>query len=558
MTTLIAIRRGWTEAWETTTNRAGGSPGAGVRSGSRRHLLMTLAITCMLLAPGSGASALSSQAQDPVRGVTVMTTDGSVRGVRIGAADAFLGLPYAAPPVKDLRFAPPAPVTPWSGVRDASRQGPACLQFQPGGVRETQATSEDCLYLDVYRPEGLSRSARLPVMMWIHGGGYTQGTGVIYGGQTLAARTHSVVVSINYRVGALGYLALSQLDRETASTGSGNWGLLDQIGALKWIRRNVATFGGDAGNVTIAGQSAGGSSVCALLASPKAAGLFERATIQSAYCGLGERSLTDAQAQGDALAKQAGCTDLPTRVACLRRAWAPNLVAAFQTAASAGPVTGTPVLPAGSTQAISSDHWNKVPVIIGATAHEGRLFLSATPNLTPADYQTWLNSFGSNAAKVEARYPLTDFASPFDAQAQAFGDSFIYCATDRTATLLAARTPVFRYEFDDPNSPTLYGFQPEGIDMSSTHSAELAYLFDFTLGASPIPPSSDRLARQIKSYWGSFASDANPNGGGLPYWAQYDAATHRTLVLRPDGPRMTTTAGQKHHCDFWANPDEAS
>ncbi len=520
--------------------------------------LATVALaSSALLLTGTSASAAPSQ-QVGAGSRVVRTSDGSLRGIKVGGSQAFLGIPYAAPPVKDLRFAPPTPPARWRGVRDASRQAPACLQFQPGGVRETQATSEDCLYLDLYRPSRTRRSAQLPVVVSVHGGGYTQGTGVIYGGQTLAERTGSVVVSINYRVGALGYLALDQLDAENPSTGSGNWGLLDQIAALTWVKQNVGAFGGDPRNVTVAGQSAGGSSVCTLLASPKAAGLFARATIQSAYCGLSERPLADAQQQGAAFAEKAGCASGDSQLACLRSAWAPTLVSAFKSAGGAGPVVGTPVLPKGSSEAIKDDQWNKVPVIIGSVAHEGKLFLSATPNITAADYEKWLTTYGSNASKVAARYPLSDYPTPFAAQAQAFGDSFLFCPAAQTADLLATKTKVYRYEFDDPQSPTLYGFQPEGVDMSSTHSAELAYLFDFTLGAAPVPKSSRRLAGQMKDYWGSFAEDANPNQRGLPHWPRYRATTHQTLVLRPDGPRVSASVSADHHCDFWADPDAAS
>jgi para-nitrobenzyl esterase len=480
---------------------------------------------------------------------------GQLRGVQLDGADAFLGVPFAAPPVNGLRFAPPAPQARWKGIRDASQQSPACLQFAPGGVRETQATSEDCLYLDVYRPHGVSRWAKLPVIVWIHGGGFTQGTGVIYGGQTLASRTDSVIVSLNYRLGTLGALASRPLDTENPSVGSGNWATLDQIAALKWVRNNIRAFGGNPGNVTVAGQSAGGSSVCTLLASPKASGLFQRATVQSAYCGLGERSLSDAQTQGQAFAEQLGCADAATQLACLRSASTSELVAAFQTAGGAGPVTGTPTLPLPSTEAISTDRWNKVPVMIGAVAHEGKLFLSGTPNLTADDYQQFLNGFGSNAAKVAARYPLANYAAPFYAEAEAFGDSFIYCGVDRTAKLFATRTKTYRYEFDDPNSPTLFGFQPDGVDMSSTHSAELAYLFDFTLGAAPVPLTSKRLATQMKRYWGSFANNGNPNRRRLPHWPRYDIDTTKTLVLDPSGPSASTAVSQQHQCDFWADPD---
>jgi para-nitrobenzyl esterase len=521
--------------------------------------LATAIAATALMTLAAAATPAAAERDNSGRDLVVRVDSGQLRGVRIGAADAFLGVPFAASPVGSLRFAPPVPAADWSGVRDATRQAPACLQFQPGGVRETQTTGEDCLYLDVYRPPGTEPTARLPVIVWIHGGGFTQGAGVIYGGQTLAARTRSVVVSLNYRVGALGYLALDQLDARYPSTGSGNWGTLDQIRALQWVRHNIAVFGGDARRVTIAGQSAGGASVCTMLGSPKATGLFQRATIQSAYCGLGERSLANAQAQGAAFADHVGCPDAASRLACLRLASAPKLVSAFKATGGAGPTIGTPTLPVGSAEAITTNRWNRVPVIIGATTHEGKLFFAPTPDITAADYRTWLaDTFGNSAAEVAARYPVSDYPAPFYAQAEAFGDFFIYCGMDRTANLLATRTSVHRYEFDDPDSPTLYGFQPEGIDMSSAHSAELAYLFDFTLGAAPVPAGSARLATQMKRHWASFAADADPNGRGLPYWPPYRTSTHRTLILRPDGPTVSTTVSREHHCAFWAGLGAAS
>jgi para-nitrobenzyl esterase len=520
---------------------------------ARSSFAATVVATVLLLIGSLLTAPAAFGAGDKSRGPVVVTEDGPVRGIRMGDAQAFLGIPYAAPPVKDLRFAAPAPVEDWTGTRDATRQAPACVQFQPGGVRETQPVSEDCLYLDVYRPKNAGGAAKLPVIVWVHGGGLTQGAGVIYGGQTLAAITKSIVVTVNYRVGPLGYLSLAELDQENPAIGSGNWGVLDQIAALQWVQQNASAFGGNPDNVTLAGQSAGAASVCALLASPLAAGLFHRATIQSAFCGLLERSLADAQTQDTAFADEVGCTDAATRVACLRRAWAPSLVSAFQSApGGAGIVFGTPVLPAASADAIAADDWNSVPIITGVTAHEGKLFFSANPDITAEQYEEWLAAtYGASADQVGARYPLSEYPSPFYAQSEVFGDQFFYCANERTADLLATKTTVFRYEFSDPDSPTLYGLQPEGVDMSSTHSAELAYLFDFTLGDAPIPDGSRELATLMKQYWGSFAEDGDPNERRLPIWPEYLTDDRRTLVLAPDGPRIVTDAGAAHNCDLW-------
>jgi para-nitrobenzyl esterase len=483
----------------------------------------------------------------------VKTADGWLRGVSAGGADRFLGVPYAAPPIKDLRLRPPRRPQPWNGVRDASRQAPACLQFQPTGVREDQAVSEDCLYLDVYRPSRTGPGARLPVLLWYHGGGWTQGTGVIYGGRTMAALTNSIVISINYRLGALGFLALPQLDAENPALGSGNYGTLDQIEALNWTRRSIAAFGGDPRRVTIYGQSAGAGAVCTMLTSPVARGLFSRAIIQSLPCGAVTQPLAQAQQTGQDYARAAGCTDPATVLPCLRSAWAPNLIAAEQRVLVRGEVYGTGVLPENSAAALAAGRWNRVPTMIGNVRSEGKLFVIDRPNLTAAQYVEQIRStYGANADAVLARYPLTDYPAPFYALAAVVTDSGIACGVNATANLLAPLTRTYRYEFNDPTSPTLYGFQPPGIDMSNAHSAELAYLFDFTLGDRPLTQTQQRLADQMMRYWAAFARTGDPNVPGQTPWPPFTRATHRTLILRPTGNTTSTTVAEEHNCAFWA------
>jgi para-nitrobenzyl esterase len=221
---------------------------------------MMVMTAVMALLPFGITGAASGQAASAAHGpqLTVRTEDGQLRGTVSQGAREFLGIPYAAPPVYDLRFEPPQPVRPRDGVRSATVQGPACLQFQPSGVKNSQATSEDCLYLDVYTPAGAPAGEKLPVVYWMHGGGHTQGTGVIYGGQRFATLTNSIFVSVGYRLGAYGFLALPEL-----KDGSGNYGLLDEIAGLKWVNDNIAAFGGDEHNITIDGQSAGSAAVCA-------------------------------------------------------------------------------------------------------------------------------------------------------------------------------------------------------------------------------------------------------------------------------------------------------
>lgn len=516
-------------------------------------IALALLISGLPAAPASTASAAaadSAKAQPRLR-----TAEGTLAGTRLGPAEAFLGVPYAASPTKANRFRPPQPVPAWSGVRDATRQGPACLQFQPTGVRDEQATSEDCLYLDVYRPRGTQRNAKLPVLLWYHGGGWTQGSGVIYGGQTLAARTNSIVVSINYRLGALGFLSLSSLDADLPDTKSGNFATLDQIQALDWVRTNATALGADRNKITIFGQSAGGASVCAVLTSPLARGKVARGIIQSFGCtGLGTMTRTAAHEAGEKFAAAAGCPAGPEQAACLRTAWAPKLVSAAMTSSIAGAVYDTPVLPLSPAVALRTGQWSKVPLVVGTTRHEGRLLTISESGLTADGYAEKVRAtYGANADKVLAAYPLSDYATPFHAWAELFGDALLTCPVDTMARTLAPQTRVWRYEFDDPTSPTLYGFQPDGVDMSNAHSAELAYLFDFTLGDKPLAGDQLRLARQMQRYWGAFAWSGDPNASGQRFWPRYTDATEQVLSLRPTGSVVVTGTGADHHCGLWSS-----
>ena len=531
------------------------------RTSIRRRIAVPSAVLAMLLGclavVGLGQTGVGAAAPRPAAASSapvVHISDGALRGASANGADSFLGIPYAKPPLKNLRLRPPKPPAPWSGVRDATRQGPACLQFQPTGVREGQAVSEDCLYLDLYRPSTARPASKLPVLVWFHGGGWTQGTGVIYGGQTMARLTNTIVVSINYRLGALGWLALPQLDQEQPRTMSGNYGMLDQLLSLKWVRRNVAAFGGDPRNVTIDGQSAGAGAVCTMLTSPLARGLFAHAIIESLGCNQGTNSRESAEQTGAKYAAAAGCADPATMVSCLRAAWAPNLITAEQQVVVRAPTYGTPVLPTEPSAAIAAGNWNKAPVLIGGVRWEGKLFIVNEPDLTATEYVSQIRStYGADADAVLTRYPLSDYAKPFYAMAAVVTDSGIACAVNATADLLAPRTTVYRYEFNDPTSPTLYGFQPPGINMSNAHSAELAYLFDFTLGYRPLTAYERALSYQMIRYWASFARDGDPNVANQPHWPVYTTTTHRTLVLRPSGDTVSTGLADEHNCAFWAS-----
>ncbi|MFD1824623.1 MULTISPECIES: carboxylesterase/lipase family protein [Mumia] len=518
---------------------------------SVRHILVALG-TATTLALGAAQPTFSAGRShgDGASRPVIATEAGAIRGVSASSADQFLGVPYAAPPVRDLRFAAPAEPASWKGVRDADRQSPACVQFEPTGVREEQATSEDCLYLDLYRPKNPGKRSKLPVMVWFHGGGHTQGTGVIYGGSTMASKTDTIVVSVNYRLGALGFLAHPSLSSATPG-GSGNYGRMDQIASLEWVRDNVAKFGGDPRNVTIYGQSAGGQAVCDLMAIPSAKGLFHRAIAQSQDCLANRPTLASAEQTGLTYATAVGCPDPATAVACLRKAF-PGKLVANQGAYTGSSKSASGLMPVTFAGAVAAGTWNKVPLMTGSTKSENRLLSTALAGITAEGYEQRIrDTYGDRADQVLARYPLSEFKTPYDAITQVQTDAGRACTIERVAETMDSETPTYRYEFDDPTSPTLYGFAIPGEDMSNAHSAELAYLFDFTLGERPLTRTQERLSDQMMRSWGAFARTGNPNVRGAPAWPTY-GEERRVMSLRAGGAsKAVTTLRADHHCDFW-------
>src|SRR6516164_5752942 len=330
----------------------------------------SVSVAATVLAVGTGG-AFASPASDGTNPI-VRTDDGFVRGMAAGTVDEFLGLPYAAPPTGNLRWRPPAPPAAWDGVRDATQFGPSCPQvldpklnpeLPPGAI------SEDCLYLNVYAPPpSMNDQGGRPVLVWIHGGGLVQDGARDYDGSKLAA-DGIVVVTINYRLGALGFLAHPALASHGAA---GNYGLMDQQAALRWVQRNIGRFGGDPGNVTIAGQSAGGLSVLAQMVSPGARGLFQRAIVQSGTFALNQRPLATAEAAGQTFATAVGCPD--QTAACLRNAPVSALVSNFGTEIP-GVVDGS-VLTQPIGTALASGQFARVPVINGITHDEELLFVA--------------------------------------------------------------------------------------------------------------------------------------------------------------------------------------
>ncbi|WP_152361107.1 carboxylesterase/lipase family protein [Microlunatus speluncae] len=469
----------------------------------------------------------------------------------------FTKIPYASPPIGERRWRRPAPPAAWSGVRDATVPADPCPQPANDGT-ELIIGLEDCLTLDVVRPR-TDRRGRLPVVVWLHGGELTSGAAAEYDGARLAVHGDVVVVTINYRLGALGFLANPVLDAE--GTVSGNYGLLDQAEALRWVRRNIDRFGGDPGKITLAGQSSGARSVCTQLASPGSRGLFHRAITQSGACSTEVMTKITADAKGDRAIEEVGCADAGSHrdvTACLRRVPLADLLRTLRGVghplgdrrdAAWGPVAGTPYLPWQPATALHYGLTADVPLLVGSTRHEARgVVLNALPDLTEDRYALLLRTLlGADSDAVLAEYPANEFDSPALALATVLTDRNYACPALTTAQSARRHGPVYAYEFREEAGPidgTLYG---------AYHSWDLPFLFDVSIRNSQFPPltaQQQRLSRTMIDYWSSFAHTGKPNRPGLPAWPAFNTGG-TVLGLSADRIRPTSYAAE-HRCQFWA------
>ncbi|GJF08120.1 carboxylic ester hydrolase [Mycolicibacterium cyprinidarum] len=492
----------------------------------------------------------------------VQTATGVVRGLVGQDHRFFAGIPYAAPPVGPLRWKPAEPALKWDGVREAGRLGPRCIQDLGGDLELGRQTDEDCLTLNVWTPMATPDSAPAaprPVMVWIHGGSFVNGSGGIYDAQRLAVRGDIIVVTINYRLGVLGFLAHPAL----GSAGDvGNYGLGDQQAALRWVRDNIAQFGGDPAKVTVAGESAGGMSVCDHLVAPGSQGLFDAAIIQSAPCQA-QATLPVAQARSVDYAAEVGCADPESAAACLRALpvgklrkplWFYNI----GEDKLIGPVTGTTTLPVDPVKGFAEGRAARVPVMIGTTRDEFTLFvaleyLHGGKSYSASDYPDLLAAtFGDDSAAVAEQYPLTDFDSVPLAYSAAVTDGVFACVGDRMADALARDDDdaVYSYEFNDRGAPTPDPLRTLPFAVGASHSLELRYLFDVG-GAPPFDAAQQKLSDQMIDYWSQFVTNGTPRAAGQPDWPDVGAADP-VMSLQPDGSRMIADFEQAHHCEFWA------
>jgi para-nitrobenzyl esterase len=511
------------------------------------------------------ALAVNNPNGEPARPV-VSTDRGPVRGVSTSDGDEFLGIPYAAPPTGNLRWRAPQPAARWRTPRNASTFASHCPQTaSPFGVA---SITEDCLYLNVYTP----RDGRFlkPVMVYIHGGAFLTGESDDYGARRLVGHD-VVVVTINYRLGALGFMANSALAAESPEGSSGNYGLMDQQEALRWVRRNIDAFGGDPDNVTIFGESAGGLSVHAHLVSPQSHGLFAHAIVESGAYALTQPTLAAAEAQGAAYATSVGCAAQDK--GCLRGLSVSALLAKQSTSPVAYmPVVDGSVLPRSIGPAFSSGQFNHVPVIEGSNHDEFRLFVAALIELpfgpvTAAQYPTYiaaiLNLPPAVAAVVVplvvAQYPLSNYSSPGVALGAIGTDAIFSCNALAAQISLSQYVPAWAYEFNDPNAPQRF-LPPVSFPYGAYHLSELQYLFDLpvTIPAPPLTADQEALASAMVSYWTHFASQSDPNSAATPPWLPFLAFSTEALVPPVPQTYNPIAFAADHKCAFWQALSAAS
>ncbi len=483
---------------------------------------------CPLFVLMSFVSAATLYAQPPA---PVKTEYGLVQGSVENDLTVYRGIPFAAPPVGDLRWRAPQPAAQWDGVREATKFAPDPYQGDGKGN-----VSEDCLYVNLWTP-AKSAADRLPVLVWIYGGGFSFGSTStpVHNGEHLA-RKGVVLVSINYRVGPLGFLAHPELSAESPQHVSGNYGLLDQIAGLRWVRRNIAAFGGDPEKVTIFGESAGGISVSMLCASPLAKGLFRGAISQSGgsfgpsrpttYPGENMRRLADAEQAGEAYAKKAGATSL----AELRKLPPDKLPSGWGSGA-AWPITDGWVIPDDQHKLYEAGRYNDVAVLVGYNSDEG---LSFSREKTPQEFIASVQTrYGPFAEKLLAAYPVGKDSVPKTARDLARDAAFGWQTW--SWALLQARTgksKVFYYYFDQ------HAEHPAGspeADHGAPHGVDVPYVFQTLKRDDPqTTPGDLAIAELMSTCWTNFARHGDPNGEGVPAWPAFTDASRQVMYFHND------------------------
>jgi para-nitrobenzyl esterase len=490
----------------------------------------------------AAAAALAATAAAAVAGDTVKVAQGSLHGATAGAVTSFKGVPFAAPPVGDLRWKPPAAAASWTGVREATAFGPACMQMRRAVGGPPQDQSEDCLTLNVWTPAKAKPGARLPVMVWVHGGSFTGGSGsnAIYDG-THFAEKGVVLVTVNYRLGRLGFFAHPALTAESPAGPLGNYGLMDNVAALRWVKANVAAFGGDPGNVTLFGESAGGILVNFLMATPQANGLFAKAISESGFgrsAGLpirGEAARTGEKI-GLSYASSVGIAGTgPEAAAALRALSAQQLsapVSGLGDPGSPSPMVDGVVVPQPPPAVFAKGGEAKVPYIAGGNSFEASLFPQAAQNP-----EATLSRTGPLRDKVVAAYggpaDLPGVASDLTTETTVI-EPDRYLARLHTRNGQRAWTYYFSYV------PAAQRAAVRGMG----HGGEIVYVFGNlsdqprTIGTRVFPaatPEDHKISAAALAYWVAFAKSGEPGSAGGVAWPRYDPATDAALEFGADG-----------------------
>jgi len=482
-----------------------------------------------------------------VAAAQVKTTAGLVQGISTddGRIRVFKGIPYAAPPVGELRWQAPRPVAPWQGIREASTVAPACTQGSVFGDIAPANTGEDCLYLNVWTP-ARKAGERSPVMVWIHGGGFVAGFGAEprHDGGAFA-RKGVVLVTINYRLGVFGFLSHPELTRESGRNASGNYGLLDQVAALRWVQENIAAFGGDPRNVTIFGESAGSFAVSALMASPLARGLFQKAigesgaffTAAGGTLALGPLAVTEQQ--GVKFAAAIGADSL----AALRAKPAQELLqAATKAQLWFAPNIDGYFLAEDVYATYAAGRQAHVPLLAGWNADEMRMSVTLREDKPTAKSfaEETHKRFGDQAEAVLEVYPAGTDEEALESAAALASDLFIGYATWKWIEmhLQTGQAPVYRYSFDRkipvPPDNKVMGVAATSRDIGARHAGEIEYVFgalEISLPKVPWEGADRKLSDEMTTYWANFARKGDPNGAGLPKWPRYDAKGRRVQHL---------------------------
>ncbi len=524
-----------------------------MRAERKRGFRMVSKLIRLLVCSLAGLTTSTASAQQTT--AVVRVDGGQLQGIVDDGVASYKGIPFAAPPIGDLRWRPPQPVAPWAGVRQASEFGANCMQGRFGpppaaGANTAPPPSENCLFLNVWRPASAAPRAKLPVMVWIHGGGFVGGSGSSSNTSGVQfAKQGVVLVSINYRLGRFGFFAFPALSRERPDETKGNYAYMDQIAALQWIKRNIAAFGGDPDNVTIFGFSAGGVSVHSLMASPMARGLFHKAIAQSG--GSRDSVLTARPMRGDGVdpnypvsaetigiefARSMGIEGTDQAALAKLRSLSSEEVlrgAPAQPGTRGPSYETTPVLDGKlitetAETAYKARHQPRIPLMVGSNSAD-----TAGNRVRATTKEQFFARFGQWSAQAKAAYD-PDGTTDLPTMVTRANDDFGQAEPARFAASAFAPngSPVYRYRFS--YVPTA---MREQMRMGTPHGGEIGFVFG-TLAARPgstVSPEDQAVSRMAQSYWVNFAKTGDPNGAGLPAWPRHDPGKDLIFDFHPDG-----------------------